>query len=74
MNASEVHCKNHPQIKFQRWKTIHALINKIGRKAPSETLGKNTLVLHGDKLDEKIHLDKSSKYTAKGKLTKILGD
>ena len=34
---------------------------------------KDDLVLYGNKLDERIHLDKSSKYEIKGKLTTILG-
>ena len=36
------------------------LFNKIETKARSETLGKRTIVLHGNQLDdERIHADKS---------------
>ena len=48
------------------------LFDKIETTTPSETLGKRTIVLHEDKLDEKIHVDKSSKYANKGNLTTIL--
>ena len=54
-------------------KKIHAFLNKIERTVPSETLGKRTIVLHGNKLVERIHVDKSSKYAIKGKLTTSLG-
>ena len=36
-------------------------INKIERTAPSETLEKRTILLHGNKFDERIHVDKFSK-------------
>ena len=52
---------------------MHAFLNKIERTAPFETLGKRAIVLHGNKLDKKIHVDKSSTYGIKGKLTTILG-
>ena len=52
-------------------KTIHAFFKKIERKVPSETLRKRTILFHGKKLDEKIHVEKSSKYTIKGKLTQF---
>ena len=48
------------------------LFDKIETTTPSETLGKRTIVLHENKLDEKIHVDKSSKYANKGNLTTIL--
>ena len=54
-------------------KIIHAFYNKIERAAPSEILGKRTIVLHGNRLAKRLHVDKSSKYAIKGKLTKILG-
>ena len=60
-------------IFFDEVKKIHAFFNKIERKAPSETLGKWTITLHGNKLDERTPVDKSSKYTIKAKLTTILG-
>ena len=41
-------------------------VNKIERKAPSQTFRKRTTVLHGNKLDKKNHIDKSSKYAIKG--------
>ena len=48
--------------------------NKIEKTVPSETFGKTAIVLHGNKLDERIHEDKSSKYAMKGNLTTtILG-
>ena len=53
-------------------KIIHAFYNKIERAAPSEILGKRTIVLHGNRLAKRFHVDKSSKYAIKGKLTKIL--
>ena len=41
--------------------------NKSEKTVPSKTLGKRTIVLHRNKLDERIHEDKSSKqfYVAK---------
>ena len=54
-------------------KIILSLFNKIERTAPFETSGKRAIVFHGNKLDERIHLDKFSKYAIKGKLTTILG-
>ena len=56
---------------FNWWSKIIFFFNKIERKAPYETLGKRTIVLHGNKLDERIHIVKSLKYTIKGKLTTI---
>ena len=41
---------------------IHAFSNKIERKASSETLRKRTIVLHGNKLDKRIHIGVSSNY------------
>ena len=35
-------------------KIIHVFSNKIERTAPSETLGKRTIGLHGNKLDGRI--------------------
>ena len=48
-------------------------LTKLKKTAPSETLGKRTIALHGNKLDERIPVDKSSKYAIRGKLTTILG-
>ena len=50
-------------------KIMHVFFNKIERTAPSETLGKRTIGLHGNKLDERIHADKTSKCAIRGKLT-----
>ena len=49
------------------------LFDKTEITAPSGTLGKRTIALHGKKFDEKIHVDRSFKYAIKGKLTSILG-
>ena len=49
------------------------LFDKIEITVPSGTLGKRTIVLHGNKFYEKIHVDRSFKYAIKGKLTSILG-
>ena len=48
--------------------------NKIERTASSETLGRRNTVLQGNKLVEKTHAGKSSKYAIKGKLTIILSN
>ena len=52
---------------------IHAFSNKIERKASSETLRKRTIVLHGNKLDKRIHIGVSSNYAINEKITTILG-
>ena len=36
-------------------------------------LRKRIIMLNGTKLDERIHVDKFTKYAIKGKLTTILG-
>ena len=41
------------------------LFNKIERKTLSENLGKRNIVLHENKLGEKVHIDKSPKCTIK---------
>ena len=38
---------------------MHAFSNKFERTAPSATSGKRNIVLHGNKLDERIDVDKS---------------
>ena len=50
---------------------MHALLNNIQRKAASQALAKRTIVLCRNKLDEKIHIDKSYKYVVKGNLGKM---
>ena len=47
---------------------IHTFLTKL-----KNNLRLKTIVLHGNKLDEKVHANKSSKYAIKGKLTTILG-
>ena len=47
--------------------------NEIKGAALSETSGKRTIVLNGNKVVERIHVDKSSKYPTKRKLTTIFG-
>ena len=47
--------------------------NQIEGTALSEILGKRATVPHGNNFDERIQVDKSSKYAIKGKLTTILG-
>ena len=50
---------------------MYALLNNIQRKAASQALAKRTIVLCRNKLDEKIHIDKSYKYVVKGNLGKM---
>ena len=49
---------------------MYALLNNIQRKAASQALAKRTIVLCRNKLEEKIHVDKSYKYAIKGNLGK----
>ena len=43
---------------FIWWSKIkHAFLTKIEWTAPSVTLGKRTIALHRNKLDERIHVD-----------------
>ena len=53
-------------------KIILAFFNKFERTAPSETSGKKTVVIHVNKLDERIDADKFTNYAIKEKLTTIL--
>ena len=54
-------------------KIIHAFRNKIQGNVLPEALRKRTISLHENRIDEKLHVDKSAKYEINGKLTTILG-
>ena len=58
---------------FISWCGIIHNNNEIKSAALSETSGKRTIVLNGNKVVERIHVDKSSKSPTKRKLTTIFG-
>lgn len=55
-------------ILFDKVKQYMLFLNKTKRTVSPKILEKRTIVHQGNKLDKRIHVDKSSEYAMKGKL------